>query len=133
MVNALERAIRSSWARDSALAGSWREEEPAAGQCAVTALVVQDFLGGTVHRGMVGGTSHYWNVLNDGHIVDLTRSQFTGDAAGGDVMRNRHHILQYADTKRRYELLRSRVLRQLAQNGQKTQAMVRLERAADRV
>ena len=46
------------------------------GQCAVTALVVQDFLGGELIRAFVCGESHYWNRLPDGSELDLTADQF---------------------------------------------------------
>jgi chromosome segregation ATPase len=43
----------------SATPASWSLENPARGQCAVTALVVQDEMGR--ERGVVNGESHYWN------------------------------------------------------------------------
>ena len=41
------------------------------------ALIVQDILGGELRRALVNGESHYWNQLDDGTVIDLTRSQFT--------------------------------------------------------
>src|SRR3954454_24381861 len=80
----IEGVIRGSWSRESCdpvdLA-DWSPENPARGQCGVTALVVQDLLGGElllaeVHHvdGRRQGV-HYWNRIG-GVEVDLTREQF---------------------------------------------------------
>lgn len=82
----IDEAIRACWAPDTCdpvdLA-DWSAANPARGQCAVTALVVQDLLGGELllaevshadgsHQGL-----HYWNRLSGGAEVDLTRGQFS--------------------------------------------------------
>jgi hypothetical protein len=80
----MEGAIRASWSRESCdpvdLA-DWSRDNPARGQCGVTALVVQDLLGGElllaeVHHadGRRQGV-HYWNRIG-GVEIDLTREQF---------------------------------------------------------
>jgi hypothetical protein len=80
----IEGVIRGSWSRESCdpvdLA-DWSHENPARGQCGVTALVVQDLLGGEllvaeVHHadGRRQGV-HYWNRIG-GAELDLTREQF---------------------------------------------------------
>lgn len=82
------------------------------GQCAVTALLIQDLFGGKLIRGECGKVSHYWNELPDGTEVDLTRRQF-GDRA------DQVQFLNYADrettqcseryhTNERYQLLKAR-------------------------
>ena len=72
--------VRSSWCRETASPGcqeKWSPENPALGQCAVTALLVQDVLGGELMRTSVEGQgSHYYNRLPDGRTLDLTRGQF---------------------------------------------------------
>ena len=55
--------------------------DPAHGQCGAVALVVQDLLGGDLVVGEVFVGSerlgvHYWNRLENGEILDLTRAQF---------------------------------------------------------
>jgi GNAT superfamily N-acetyltransferase len=78
----LEDAIRASWGRDTSEdADEWSEENPASGQCAVTALVVRELLGGeiliaNVLRDGVRVDRHAWNRLPSGLAVDLTRDQF---------------------------------------------------------
>jgi GNAT superfamily N-acetyltransferase len=78
----LERAIRSAWsAETSADPDEWSEENPARGQCDVTALLVRELLGGeiliaNVIRDGERVERHGWNRLASGLVVDLTRSQF---------------------------------------------------------
>jgi hypothetical protein len=81
----LEDAIRSSWSAetcDPVDRAVWSRENPSRGQCAVTALVVHDLLGGELLMAEVlhaDGTRqgvHYWNRLAGGMELDLTREQF---------------------------------------------------------
>jgi len=78
----LEQAIRTSWARDTSEdPEAWTEENPALGNCAVTALVVRDYLGGEivasgVVRDGVRVDRHAFNRLASGLVVDLSRDQF---------------------------------------------------------
>ncbi len=56
----------------------------ACGQCAVTALVVQDLCGGDILRAEViikrgRRVSHYWNRIPGVGEIDLTRAQFDDD------------------------------------------------------
>lgn len=60
----------------------WSPQNPARGQCAVTALIVQELVGGELlladvhnHDGSRQGV-HFWNRLAGGLEVDLTREQF---------------------------------------------------------
>lgn len=107
-------AVRAGWSPATAAPGKWDQTLSAAGQCAVTALVVQDLLGGSLLRGTVGGESHYWNRV-DGADVDLTREQFPEFALDGPPEpRDRSYVLSFPDTAARYRLLRRRVRRALA-------------------
>ena len=107
----LERDIRSAWsAETSADPAGWTATNPAWGQCAVTALVVQDELGGQLERTVISGISHYYNRLPDGQVVDLTIKQFYEPDASGIVEgRDRSYVLGFPDTRRRYDLLRERI------------------------
>jgi hypothetical protein len=82
----IEHVIRSSWSEqtcDPVDLSEWSTDGPARGQCAVTALVVQDLLGGELLLAEVLNADgsrqglHYWNRLASGVEVDLTREQFT--------------------------------------------------------
>jgi hypothetical protein len=110
-MDALNGELRAAWsAGTSADGGNWSADNPAWGQCAVTALVVQDMLGGALLRADVQGVSHYWNLLDDGTEVDLTREQFGPNARSvrGEE-RDRAYVLSFPETKRRYGLLRRRL------------------------
>lgn len=81
----LEEAIRGAWCvwtSDPVDQPGWSESNPASGQCASTALVVQDLLGGELLVADVKGDGgapqgvHYWNRLAGGIELDLTREQF---------------------------------------------------------
>jgi hypothetical protein len=78
----LESAIRKSWGRDTSDdPDEWSESNPARGQCAVTAMLVRELLGGeiliaNVLRDGRRVERHAWNLLPSGLALDLTTSQF---------------------------------------------------------
>lgn len=123
-VSALERAIRGAWCvwtSDPADQPWWSESGPASGQCASTALVVQDVMGGELLIADVQtavGTSHgvhYWNRLAGAIELDLTREQFHP----GETVGEPHITPRPADVTRgrlagHYHLLAARVARELA-------------------
>jgi hypothetical protein len=78
----LVAALQDSWAVDTAYdATDWNEQNPARGQCVVSALVVQGYLGGGLQRYEVKGEdfeeTHYANKIG-GVIIDTTASQYDG-------------------------------------------------------
>src|ERR1700723_2879045 len=75
-VRGLRESFRQAWNAETSVDPGWSEANPSLGQCAVTSLIVQDLLGGELVRAEVGEVSHYWNRLDDGVEVDLTRDQF---------------------------------------------------------
>src|ERR1044071_606171 len=78
----IEAAIRASWGRETSDdPDEWSEENPARGQCAVTALLIRELLGGeiliaNVLRDGRRVDRHAWNRLPSGLRLDLTREQF---------------------------------------------------------
>lgn len=104
----LEQAWSSETSVDSA---GWSEENPAWGQCAVTALVVQDLYGGDLLRCKIRGVSHYLNRLASGQEVDLTRDQFGAEQSPATVpeLRTREFVLSFPETVARYSVLKARV------------------------
>lgn len=113
----VEDAIRQSWSRDTSDdPEEWSEQNPARGQCAPTALLVRDLLGGEILTANVIREGerierHAWNRLPSGLTIDLSRSQygngerFEQPSAGELLSANRS----------RYELLAQRVRRLLGQ------------------
>jgi hypothetical protein len=81
----LEPRLRVAWSDrscDPVDLDGWSAANPARGQCAVTALIVQEHLGGELLMGEVTHLDgsrqgvHFWNRLPGGTEVDLTREQF---------------------------------------------------------
>jgi hypothetical protein len=113
----IEAAIRSSWSLetcDPTDVSSWSPSNPARGQCAATALVVHDLVGGELLEAEVlfpdGARQgfHYWNRLA-GVDVDLTREQFTsGELVQESRLIDRHSPVQWL-AHGQYLLLRDRV------------------------
>ncbi|OHA48911.1 MAG: hypothetical protein A2806_04430 [Candidatus Terrybacteria bacterium RIFCSPHIGHO2_01_FULL_48_17] len=110
----LERA----WSRaTSADPHNWSRKNPAWGQCAVTACIVQDQFGGTLLRVNVfvpevsEPISHYFNQLPDGSVIDLTRKQFPDGALFSPPQeRTRQYVLDPKfTTRKRYMLLKRRL------------------------
>ena len=74
--------LQESWSATTSYESdeNWSPENPARGQCVVSSLVVQDYFGGDIVRYAVTGEgideTHYFNVLEDGTVLDTTRSQY---------------------------------------------------------
>lgn len=107
-IEVLARAIRAAWSAETSLAEDWSPMHPSVGQCAVTALVVQDFFGGDLLQSVVQGVSHYWNRLPDGTELDLTRDQFDRFVLEREPeIRSREYVLSFPQTVVRYQRLGS--------------------------
>ncbi len=99
----------------------WTAENPARGQCGVTALVLRDYLGGELLIAEVipagGGQPverHCWNRLASRLELDLTREQFrNGETFGRPVARE---PLAKTRGRDRYELLATRTRQRLAEH-----------------
>lgn len=85
------RALRKSWSPKTAR--QWREDNPALGQCNVTALVVHDLFGGQILQTQAPGGAHFYN-WRQGRRFDFTSGQFDAplryadlDASTDDVRR----------------------------------------------
>ena len=93
---AIEQAIRQSWTLDTSDdPDEWSPANPSRGQCDITALLVNDFVGGELLAAgvFVDGQrveSHMWNRLPNGLELDLTRDQFKdGQVIGEPTARRR--------------------------------------------
>ncbi|MEV6342771.1 hypothetical protein [Actinoplanes sp. NPDC051851] len=96
-VGMLEPILRAAWGRDTCDPHDlphWHPANPERGQCGVTALVVQELIGGDLMLGevFVGDDKvghHWWNRLPDGTEIDLTAGQFfpTESVVGGEPHR----------------------------------------------
>lgn len=109
----LKKILKLCWSAETA-SGNWSPENPALNQCAVTALIVQDYFGGELLRcPMTNGGSHYWNRLVDGKEIDLTEDQFnqieSKPIKSDVVIREREYVLSFPETLKRYKILKTRI------------------------
>ena len=117
----LELALKNSWTEEtSSDSENWTSDNSAWGQCAVTSLIVNDYLGGEIvwaNAILPDGReiSHYFNKMGSVE-KDFTRVQFPkgttisqGIPEVKEFSSTRDYILSYPVTQQRYELLRQRV------------------------
>ena len=104
--------LRKCWSKETAFPScqsEWVDTDPSYGQCAITAMLVFDMFGGSIHRIHVnGGGTHYFNKI-DGHYIDLTREQFDlynipVSYEPNDLM-DRKYCGKNSDTQNRYNIL----------------------------
>ena len=118
----LEKRLEQAWCKEtSSDPNNWTAGNPAWGQCAVTSLVVNDYLGGRLiwaSASLPDGSesSHYFNETATGQIVDLTKRQFpqgTIIPQGIDKKKQydstREYVLSFEQTRNRYELLKEKI------------------------
>jgi hypothetical protein len=112
----LEDAIRGAWSAETGESpDDWTPELPSRHQCAATAAVVRDWLGGEIliANVLLDGRRverHAWNRLASGLEVDLTRCQFTrGEQLGAPRVEEPVTL-----SRGSYELLARRVREALA-------------------
>ncbi|MFF7947707.1 YunG family protein [Streptomyces griseorubiginosus] len=114
----IERAVRSSWSAETCtpeFRSRWSPDNPARDQCGVTAMVLNDLLGGELIRGEVHVNGervdyHWWNRLGMGLEIDLTREQFgPEETVTGGVVIPRPPVTEWRRLREEYELLRSGV------------------------
>ena len=118
-LNDLFRVLLKAWTKESAYPSAQKDPEynksndPTYGQCAITATLVYDMFGGTIHKIKVnGGGTHYFNKIN-GHYLDLTRDQFDLYNIPVNYEPNetidREYCGKNADTLKRFELLKENI------------------------
>ncbi|OGF35409.1 hypothetical protein A2468_02975 [Candidatus Falkowbacteria bacterium RIFOXYC2_FULL_46_15] len=109
-IDLLRDAIEASWGKDTCyppLRDKWEHKHPSFGQCAVTALVVQDYRGGKIAYCI--HAHHYWNKIGP-EKTDLTIAQFGPETEiCEDGTRSRKTLLDNANTDSRYRLLKAKV------------------------
>lgn len=89
------------------------DNDPTYGQCAITAMIVNDVFKGTIHKIKVeGGGTHYFNKI-EGHYIDLTNDQF--DLYNIPIFYEpneeipRERLGTSSNTQKRYEILKERL------------------------
>lgn len=131
MLDELKKAIEKSWSKETCypnIRDTWNESNPSTGQCAITVLIVNDFLGGKIMRTMCNGISHYYNLVN-GKVIDLTKDQFEGEIPNYEIgeERSREYLLSSPDTTNRYKILLEKVKDNFKKIGTKEYKLINSE------
>ena len=111
----LYHVLRHCWTAETAYPScknEWSKKDCTYGQCAITAMLVHDMFGGTIHKVRKNGSTHYFKKIN-GHYVDLTSEQFEIYSMPVDYENSTEVDRIYCgtnpDTKKRFDLLVKRV------------------------
>jgi hypothetical protein len=103
----LKNVLMKVWSIESS--SKWTPENPAKGQCGVTALVVNDIFGGEIMKTLTPEGWHFYNKIN-GQRYDLTESQFSEVIEYMDIPSNREEA--FSDTnERQYNYLKQNVFK----------------------
>lgn len=118
-LNDLFRILLKCWEKETAYPASQadyiKDNDPTYGQCAITAIIVNDIFGGTIHKIKIdGGGTHYFNKI-DGHYIDLTRDQFDLYNINVNYEQNeevtKEQCLNNEDTLKRYNVLKEHIVK----------------------
>ncbi|MGD6844620.1 YunG family protein [Bacillus infantis] len=101
----VQEALLKSWSVHSS--SKWTTDNPAKGQCGVTALVVNDLLGGLIRKTPLKEGWHFYNEIS-GARYDFTVSQFKEDIVYMDIPSNREEAFQDTN-QRQYDFLKQSV------------------------
>lgn len=124
-IEAIEKILPKAWTPRKgyrAESSLFVSGEAATGQCAVTALVLQDYFGGEIAKVKAfnpadprTSVSHYFNVI-EGKKVDITMGQFKVGVTFSETYAvpegfssMREYALSYPDTVERYEQLKAKI------------------------
>ena len=114
MIRVIEN-ISKAWCKStcySPVKEGWTKSNPSFGQCAVTALLVHDLIGGKIYYNKE--LHHYYNITDSGGLIDLTNKQFgCGVCYTHDLEADVESLLhgeasEKAKTRKRYEKLKKR-------------------------
>ncbi|WHY30948.1 YunG family protein [Bacillus wiedmannii] len=101
-------ALIRSWSIETS--SKWTSENPAKGQCGVTALVVQDISGGEIKKTKIGEVWHFYNSIDEQRF-DFTETQFNKELNYMDVESNREEA--FADTnEKQYSILKEKIMKE---------------------
>ena len=102
-------ALLGSWS--IATSGNWLPDNPARGQCNVTALLINELFGGEILKTPLPDGDHFYNRIG-GERIDLTASQFDAPVNYLDLVSSRDEALA-GTSPAKYESLRSAFAKRL--------------------
>ena len=82
----VQRALRNAWSLSTS--SQWTANNPAAGQCNVTALLVHELFGGELLKTPLPAGDHFYNRI-EGRRYDFTASEFDQPIAYVDLLTDR--------------------------------------------
>lgn len=82
----VQSALRKAWSLSTA--SQWTADNPAAGQCNVTSLLIHELFGGELLKTPLPAGDHFYNRIGD-RRYDFTASQFDEPIACVDVPTDR--------------------------------------------
>lgn len=82
----VQRVLRKAWSLSTA--SQWTVDNPAAGQCNVTSLLIHELFGGELLKTPLPAGDHFYNRI-EGRRYDFTASQFDEPIAYADLPANR--------------------------------------------
>lgn len=82
----VQRTLRKAWSLSTAR--KWTADNPAAGQCNVTSLLIHELFGGDLLKTPLPAGDHFYNWI-EGKRYDFTASQFDQPIAYVDLPANR--------------------------------------------
>ena len=122
----LREQFMKAWGKDTMFTEDkkyWNPNVPSIGQCYITAMIVQDFLGGDVYRStcqslVLDGDNiqdAYFNVI-DGHFVDLGIDEYGEPNDIWPILSKPVKVKRLNRKNKRYLLLKSRLNLEEIQN-----------------
>lgn len=105
----LRKDLEKGWTRDTchpSYRDKWSVELPSIGQCAITAMYLNEIMGWDIYETLIGKSRHFFNKDSNGFIYDLTSDQFPNNI-DYTLSRKRDFKDLYRSCKNRYELFKS--------------------------
>ncbi|MGE7865128.1 YunG family protein [Bacillus paramycoides] len=108
-IKQIYEALRKSWSIETS--SKWTSENPAKGQCGVTALIVQELCGGEIKKTKIGEVWYFYNMVDEKRH-DFTWSQFHKKLKYMDIKSSREEA--FADTNEiQYDILKEKIAKEL--------------------
>ena len=99
--DAVQTALFKAWSLSTA--SQWTADNPAAGQCNVTALLIHELFGGDLLKTPLPAGDHFYNRI-EGRRYDFTAAQFDQPIAYMDLLTSRTEAEQGATSDQLAEL-----------------------------
>ena len=105
----LRKDIEKGWSKETchpSYQSKWSLEYPSTGQCAITAMWLNEKMGWDIYETIVNRSRHFFNKDSNGFIYDLTADQFQDSDIEYENCRKREFKDLYRSCKERYELFK---------------------------